>query len=120
MSNIYYDCMRLRWNSNVYCRWSSLPDSDTGVVGHPTSHNSLGPFDDTLVLWRLSDAGSCCGHRHRLLFGDCATVGLNRAYWTCSHLSLNISLKLGESYSILCWVENFAKLFKDCKWEFMH
>lgn len=73
MSNIYYNCMRSRRNSNIYCGWPSLPDSDAGVMGHPTGHNSLGPFDDTLVLWWLSDAGSCCGHRRRLLLGDCGT-----------------------------------------------
>lgn len=40
-------------------------------MGHATSHNSFGPFDDTLVLWRLSDAGTCCGRTQRLLFRDC-------------------------------------------------
>lgn len=53
---------------------SSLPDSDTGVMGHTAGHYSLGPFDDTLVLWRFSDAGTCCEYTQRLLLRDCVCL----------------------------------------------
>lgn len=33
-----------------------LPHCDTGIMGHPTGHDSFSPLDDALVLWRLSDA----------------------------------------------------------------
>lgn len=79
---------------------SSSPDIDTGVVGHTTSHNSLGAFDDTLVLWWLSDAGTCCKHTQRLLFRECLNSGLNWAYWTWSQLSLSVFQNQSESYSI--------------------
>ena len=29
-------------------------------MGHPAAHHGLGPLDDTLVLRRFRDAGTCC------------------------------------------------------------
>ncbi len=56
----------------------SLPDSDAGVMGHTAGHNSLGAFNDALILRRFSDAGTGCEHAHThihsthgLLFTDC-------------------------------------------------
>lgn len=62
-------------------------------MGYTTGHNSLSPFDDTLVLWWFSDAGTCCENAQRLLFRDCLISEPNRDYRNWSHLSLNISLK---------------------------
>lgn len=51
-----------------------LPDGDTGIMGHTTGHDGLGPFDDTLVLWWLGDASSCCKHRKSLLLSAYSAV----------------------------------------------
>lgn len=37
-----------------------LPHCDAGIVGHTTGHDSFGPLDDALVLWRLGDACASC------------------------------------------------------------
>lgn len=70
---------------------SSLPDSYTGIMCHTTCHHSLGPFYDTLVLWRFSDPSSCCEQTHRSWYSKTGN-------WF--HLSLNVFLKHGESCSI--------------------
>lgn len=90
-------------NSTTRCSWkSSLPDGDAGVMGHPAGHHGLGPLDDTLVLRRFRDAGTCCKHtQERLLHRGCVwTADLERAYWTRSHLSVNVSPEQRESYAI--------------------